>query len=236
MIARARARGRPGTRERPGIPAPRERNVTGSGDRRTERASRSARSAARRDRRGWPGRAALKARDDDLAGEGNGLRRAASTVVLGRPAAVLASLIAEITFVRRGVSDVARPHVMHDGLADLRETGGEPMDEHEDQEHPHDAVMLHAPARAAQTTTRFREPLSGPKRSPVSLPPDSAVATDCSVAGNSVGRGLDRGTFASAKIPRFVAKRARISLRTGCTSRRTSRSRPAPCSCCQAWP
>jgi len=52
---------------------------------------------------------------------------------------VLGPLIAQVAVVGRRVRDVARPGAVHDGLTDLGEIGNEPVDEHENEEHPHDA-------------------------------------------------------------------------------------------------
>jgi hypothetical protein len=116
----------------------RERDVTASGDRGPERASRLA--PRERQVRGSerPGSAAVQGHDDCIAGRSDGLGRAAGALVLRRSAAVLGALIAEVAAIGRRVGDVPRPGIVKHGFADLGEIGSEPMNEHQDEEHPHE--------------------------------------------------------------------------------------------------
>jgi hypothetical protein len=47
---------------------------------------------------------------------------------------------------------VPRPSVVHDGLTDLGETRGEPVNQHEDEEHPHDGRDTCGAGASRQTT------------------------------------------------------------------------------------
>lgn len=62
--------------------------------------------------------------------------------MLCRSAPVLGPLIAEIAVVGRRVGNVPRPGVVNHGFADLNEAGGEPVDEHQDEDETHDGPIL----------------------------------------------------------------------------------------------
>ena len=59
--------------------------------------------------------------------------------MLRGPAAVLATLVAEIASVVVAVREVPRPHVVHRGLRHFGEVRHEPVDEESDEEDAHEA-------------------------------------------------------------------------------------------------
>jgi hypothetical protein len=62
--------------------------------------------------------------------------------MLGRAAAVLAVLVAQVPVVGGGVSQVARLHEVHDGLGGLPEGGDHAVDEEKDEHEAQAGIRL----------------------------------------------------------------------------------------------
>lgn len=98
--------------------------------------------------------------------------------MLRRPTAVLGPLVPKVTPVGRRVSGVARPGVVNHGFADLGEVGSEPVDEHQDEEHPHEARDTSGGEPPWQTgTSVVTHDLTAPGARASTLPPAGTLDT-----------------------------------------------------------